>query len=96
MPGHEGLNQAAFDNAMVAGLADKMHINEQILVIDGDFNAISLREIRQPFRLPDSHGYKSGLPFACVNPGLSASYFQDRSNQNTIPEKQLRMNVFRT
>ena len=28
MPCHEGLNQAAFDNAMVACLADKMHINE--------------------------------------------------------------------
>jgi hypothetical protein len=96
MSRHERLNQLSFYNAMEARLADQMHINEQILLIDDDFNAISLLEVWQPLRVPYSHGHKSWLPFACVDPSLSASHFLDRAKENTIPEKQLRVNVFRT
>jgi hypothetical protein len=45
MPRHERLNQLSLNNAMVACLADQVHIDEQILVVDGDFDSVSFLEI---------------------------------------------------
>jgi hypothetical protein len=95
MPRHERLNELAFHDAVITCLTDQMHIDKEILVIDGDFDAIPLFEIRQPLGLPHPHGHKSWLPFAGVDPCLSASHFLDRANENTVPEKQLGVSVFR-
>jgi hypothetical protein len=81
------LDELAFNNAMVACLTDQMHVNQQILIINGDFDPISYFQVRQPFRLSHSHRNKSRLPFTCVNPGLTASDFHDGAYENAIPGK---------
>jgi hypothetical protein len=81
---------------MVARLADQMHINQQILIIDGDFDPIPLFQVRQPLGLSHSHRNKSRLPFTSVNPCLTASDFHYGANENTIPGKKLRVNLLNT
>src|SRR5262249_55469405 len=94
MSRHERLNELTFNNPMVACLADQMHIDEQILIIDGNFHPVPFLQIRQPLGLPNSHRHKSWLHFTRINPCLSPCHFQDRANEHTISSKKLMVSWF--
>jgi hypothetical protein len=78
---------------MVARLTDLMHIDQQVLLIDRDLDAVPWLEVRQALCLPHSHGNVPRFHFSGVDAGLVASDFYDGAQQDPISGQQLRMIV---
>src|SRR6476646_4788396 len=75
MPRVQGPGELAMEDAMVAGLPRLMHINEQILLIDGNLNMISFFQVGQALILSHIHRNEPRLPFARIDSGLVTSHF---------------------
>ena len=86
-PRHQRLNELSFNDAMVARLTDQMHINQQILIIDGDFYSIPYFQFRQPLGLSHSNRNKARQLFPSINPCLTASYFHYGAYENAVAGK---------
>jgi hypothetical protein len=66
-----------------------MHIDEKILVIDGDLNQISLFQIEQALILSHIHRNETRLPFTCIDSGLVTSHFLDGPEKYPVPGHML-------
>jgi hypothetical protein len=87
MPRHQRLNELPFNDAMVALLTGQMHINQQILIIDGNFYSVSCFQVREPLGFSHTGWNKTRLLFPSINPRLTASYFNDGAYENAITGK---------
>ncbi len=96
MPRHQRLDKLSFNDAMVIRLADQVHVDQEILVVDGNFDPISLLHVRQSLGLSHSHGNKPWLHVTGIHPCLSAPHFQYSANDNAVPGNQLMVSVIRT
>ncbi|BFU94712.1 MAG: hypothetical protein NTNFB02_14340 [Nitrospira sp.] len=73
-----------------------MDIDQEILIIDDDFDAIPSLQIRQSFGLSHSHGYKSRLSLTRVDPRLSAPDFLYGAKKHPISEEKLGVGLLGT
>src|SRR4030095_13890811 len=74
---------------MVACLSRLMHIDEKILVIDGDLNQISLFQVEQALILSHIHRNETRLPFTCIDSGLVTSHFLHGPEKDPVPGHML-------
>jgi hypothetical protein len=79
---------------MVTGLTGLVNINQQILIVDRDFDQISYLQIRQSLVLPHVHGDIPRLALTGIDFGLVASDFLNCAEKNAVLGKQLRICLF--
>jgi hypothetical protein len=80
---------------MLTDLADLMHIDEQVLVIDCDLDQIPDLDVRQCFIFADIHGNKPRLDLTDIGSCLIASYFFYCAQNDAVPGKKLGFCRFR-
>jgi hypothetical protein len=73
-----------------------MYIDQQILVIDGELNAVAFFERRQFLGHAYSHGNKSGRHLAGIDSCLFASNFVYRAEKNPVAGKRVIVSVVGT
>jgi hypothetical protein len=81
---------------MVAALTCFMHIDQQVLIIDGDLDKISYMEFRQSLILSHVHGDVPQLSLTHSDFGLVASDVHYRAQKNPISGNEVRVCLLRT
>ena len=76
---------------MVAGLTGFMHIDQQILIVNGDLAQISYFEFRQSLIFSHVHGEIPRLSLTDIDFCLVASDFFYCAKKNPVPGKKLRV-----
>jgi hypothetical protein len=81
---------------MVAALTCFMHIDEQILIVDGDLDKIADVEFWQSLIPSHVHRDIPRLSLTHSDFGLVASDVHDRAEKNPISGKEVRVGLLRT
>jgi hypothetical protein len=76
---------------MVTGLSGFVNIDQQILIVDCDFDQIPYFQLRQSLILPHVHRDIPRLSLTSIDFGLVASDFLYRAEKNAVLGKQLRI-----
>jgi hypothetical protein len=91
MSGIHGFGELTSNYMMVAGLTGFMHIDQQILIVEGDLDQISYIEIRQSLIFSHVHGKIPRLKLPDIDDCLVASNVPDRAKNHPVPGEQLRL-----
>ncbi len=93
--GHR-FGELSSNHTMVTGLTGFMHVDQEILIIDGDLDQISYVEFRQSLIFSHVHGEVSRLSLTHSDFGLVASDVRYRAQKNPVSGNEMSVCLFRT
>jgi hypothetical protein len=89
VPGFQRAGELSAHNPMVVRLAGHMHIDQEVLIVNGDFDLIAGLQRGESFVFPHVHGHEPRFHLTGIDACLFASDLFDGAQQHAVSGKKL-------